>query len=379
MSRYIQKSAAKQILDKDIYFNTRRYLYRSLGVRKESIEDKDILEIGPGHGYNAIVNAEYNPGLYEMVEINTESCKNIDMLFSNFKNKRISYKINNCSIDDFRSEQKYDIVICESMLAFLKNKEILLKTISDKVKDDGILILTTVDPISQFFDMTRRLLANILAYNVDDIKKKIELFTSAFKSHTDKLDGFSKIIEEWCYDMFIDNDLYYNSFSLPRVMKILSEEYELFNMASPNLIIDERWYRQISSDYKINNQYKINSFYKNWHNLFHYKVFSKPRIVEKNKELEGLCEELFSCIISNDTKNKNDYVSSLIITLKKIRNNLKNIDNAIEKAIDELITILNKEDITPIDISEMKYFSRSFGRGSQYVSFIKIIGNEKLF
>ena len=143
-------------------------------------------------------------------------------------------------------------------------------------------------------------------------------------------------------------------------------------MTSPNLILDERWYRQISLDHKKNNEYKVNSFYKRWHNLFNYKSFSSERDIEKNVKLNNLCTELVLKIRVNEKNDKDIYIKNIIDLIVKIKDNLKDIDSIIDNSLTEIIALLQKETILAKDISSMKYFSQCFGRGSQYLSFIKM-------
>jgi len=372
-NRYIKNTVAKQKTDDTLtYEYTRKNLYKALGLRKDAFQNKNILEIGPGHGYNAIVNMQYNPKYYHMVELNLESCNNIEELCKSNKIETSKYNVENVSLEEFSSEIKYDIVICEGTLAFLKNKDSLLKKISTFVEKDGILVLTAGDTISQFYELIRRLFANILVHQIDDKDTKIRLLVEAFESHTQTLHGFSKFIGDWCYDMFIDDDLYNNFLSTIDIVSILNDNFEFDKMTSPNLILDERWYRQISLDHKKNNEYKVNSFYKRWHNLFNYKSFSSERDIEKNVKLNNLCTELVLKIRVNENNEKDIYIKNIIDLIVQIKDNLKNIDSIIDNSLTEIITLLQKETILAKDISSMKYFGQCFGRGSQYLTLIKM-------
>ena len=57
--------------------------------------------------------------------------------------------------------------------------------------------------------------------------------------------------------------------------------------------------------------------------------------------------------------------------LKKIKDNVLNIDKLIDDSIDELINLLEKPIITVKDIEELKYLSLSFGKGQIFLSFSK--------
>jgi len=315
---------------------------------------------------------QFDPKYYHMVELNIESCNNIEKLFNSNGIEQSKYDVENISIEEFTSEIKYDIVICEGTLAFLQNKDKLLKKISTYLKKDGVLIITSADAISQFYEIVRRLFANIISYNIQDKDIKVKLFVKSFESHTQTLEGFSKFIDDWCYDMFVDDDLYSNFLSTIDIVNILNDDFEFDKMTSPNLILDERWYRQISLDHKKNNEYKLNSFYKRWHNLFNYQSFSSERAMEKNVRLNNLCTELVLKIRINETNNKDIYIQDVIDLILQIQNNLLGIDSIIDNSLTEIIRLLKQETISAENISSMKYFSQCFGRGSQYLTLIKI-------
>ena len=57
--------------------------------------------------------------------------------------------------------------------------------------------------------------------------------------------------------------------------------------------------------------------------------------------------------------------------IKKIKDNVLNIDKLIDDSIDELINLLEKPIITIKDIEELKYLPLSFGKGQIFLSFSK--------
>ena len=89
-------------VDLKLHSNQRTFLYTKLGITPSSIQNKNILEFGPGNGLNAIITNSFNPKKYFLVDANPAGIKNCkkncngkleikkSILLSNTK-KRISY------------------------------------------------------------------------------------------------------------------------------------------------------------------------------------------------------------------------------------------------------------------------------------------------
>ena len=70
-----------------VHFQTRASLCRLLGLVLDFVRGKDILEIAPGSGHNSIYTASLCRKNYDLVEPNSNGCKDILKIF-----KRIKFK-----------------------------------------------------------------------------------------------------------------------------------------------------------------------------------------------------------------------------------------------------------------------------------------------
>ena len=135
----------QNISDLPRHFERRNNLFRQLGVLSPHLSGKRILEVGPGSGHNAIHIASLKPSVYDLVEGNPQGVVQTKSLFISTFGSTDSICIHETLIEDFKSDQKYDLVICEGMLSGSKFPDALLQKISSFVDTSGILVITTTD------------------------------------------------------------------------------------------------------------------------------------------------------------------------------------------------------------------------------------------
>ena len=161
-NKYKISPVKQNLTDLDKHFYIREMLYQALGVPKSFFKGKNILEVGPGSGYNSIVTATFKPQYYQLVDANETGIKDIKELFKKYNVEENHIAITNCFIEEFITDKKFDIAMCENMLCCIKNNYEILAKINSLLVQEGILIISCADEISTFYDITRRLLANIL-------------------------------------------------------------------------------------------------------------------------------------------------------------------------------------------------------------------------
>lgn len=365
----------QNIDDIEKHFYIRKKLYQSLGMTNVNFENRNIIEIGPGGGYNTIYTANLDPKFYQLIEANKVGAEEIieNLKKFNLYNKNIDIK--NIYIEEYQTDKIFDLAICEGMLPCVKNNKEILNTIDNLLKKDSILIITCSDEISVFFDMARRLLANILLQKeeIDGFEDKINILVEAFSTHLETLKGFGRLKEDWCADNLLGNALYNTSLSVSDVLEYFIDKYTFYNI-SPNIISDETWFKEVPLDAEKYNQKMIDNFYKVWHNLIHYQVYDN--IVWTRDDINILRETCKRFILLSQ-QAEIDY-TKVIDEIVILLNNLLTLfiknksDIIIIKSLEELRDILQKDNVTVNSIqNDFKYFTSAFGRGQQHISLIK--------
>lgn len=361
-----------QTLDREKYCKIRTKLYQQLGVLSSSFKNKDILEIGAGNGNNPLVTLSYSPKSYTILEPNDTAQEMMKTLFKENNVDMNKIDIQSLFIEQYNEDKQFDIVIAEGFIPSLDTKYEILEKIDKVLKPGGILITTTADEISLFFDISRRLMANLLVKDKNiDFEEKIDIFVQAFGSHLNTLKGMGRPKADWAADILMGDAMYQTSLDPSDIIEFYKDKFFYYNY-SPSIIVDDTWFREVSLDIQDFNKNKKENYQKVSHALFHYKVFDGFRDSKKNIQLRKLCAEFISYTKQTQYEDYTPKLKNNILkVLKEIKENFKNENITILNALEDLIGIVKDDNFTIEDINSLEYFKSAFGRGQQYISFIK--------
>lgn len=365
-------SPVRQDISKiDAHILRRKTLYRMLGLLPSSFAGKDILEVGPGSGYNALVVAKWKPAKLVLIEPNPTGAKHISELFKKNGITGNRVKVCNKMIEQFTSGERFDIVLCEGLIPGLRNKNEVLSRLDSLLKEDGVLVVTCADEISTFFELIRYFFAFRLTGRINNFKDKLKVLIEAFGSHLDSLGGFSRLKEDWCADALLGEAHFNYDFSLKKCIQFFKERYFIYN-ASPDLFTDYRWYKQIPREPALFNKPYLEEFDRKKHNLFYCRAALSQRPAKKNEELLSLCRQAMSIIHEAVKSDTCQAEKKLLHVCELLGRNLSGTDSNLLKALADIREILIKKDYKVSSISrKYKFFISAFGRGQQYISFIK--------
>lgn len=354
------------------HFYIRTKLYEQLGVPSLMIKDKDVFEIGAGSGYNSIVTSSFKPKSYTIIEPNSTGREEMLKLFDRMGRGKDIVVVNK-TIENFNTEQKFDIIFAEGFLPTLDNRYEILDKMSSLLRKNGIMVITTADDVSLCFDVARRFLANMLLKNKKnlDFDKQMEYLDKIFSFHLRTLKNMTRLTFDWCADMLGGDAIYQHNLSPDNAISHLQDSFYFYKI-SPDIILDETWYKDVPLSVRKYNNNKKERLNLNWHNLFHYRVFTEKRSIKINQELSDLCKHFTKlCKRSEYEKYNKKLKKEILETIDGISKNLNGISKKITKSLDELYNIIENDDFSPEKIKNMPNFKKAFGRGQQYMSFIK--------
>lgn len=371
---YIENSVSPVRQDLDDYKRhqmRREKLYQKLGLPPMCFRSKNVCEVGPGGGFNSLVFMDWGSQL-TLIEPNPTGVNDIRSNFNDFNIQEGSYQLYNCKLEEFTGSDQYDIIIAEGFLPGM-DKELrtrIIKDIDSHLKDDGVVTVTCIDSVSIFFELIRRLIGKRLVFMYGDmgLNKTINLLTRAFDSHFKELNYSTRPCPDWITDNLINPALVNELFSIEDALLEFPQNYELLG-SSPQIFIDISWYKDLSESYK---EMALEQFGLKRHILLDMTLNESMREKEQNAELLKLTETFKNLLAEQEVKSQFE-VSDLkvfIELLEKVTYNLKGFDEIIE-SINEAIEILKNERLDAELIRNAKLFRKSFGRGMQYVSFIK--------
>ena len=304
----------------------RRNFYINIGLTEDNFQNKTVLELGPGTGYNAYFLLKYGKiKNITLVDANFSSLEKLRKNLATFKNK----KIINRNINSFKIKKKFDFVIIENVLGGLKNPKKIFKNILKFIKPGGSIILTLTEPIGIFSEKLRFLHSKLLLKNLTNENKKFflrtKILSKEFSSHLATLGKNTRICQKWVQDNML-NELWIakkNYFSFHDLYKGLNKKKFLIKNTSPNYNTNFGWYKNFNT--KNNNYNFLSNYLKNKINLIHIK--EKFDVSLEIKSIEKIEKENFK--IFNSIVKINELINKFNINSKNFKKNLIKINQHI--------------------------------------------------
>ena len=107
-------SPVKQdITDLELHYRRRKKLYRQCGMPVLAFHNSNLLEIGPGGGINTLAFFQWGCKQVDLVEANPKGLEDMQRLFDEQNISKDTYKIIPCTIENYDTDKKYDIIIAE--------------------------------------------------------------------------------------------------------------------------------------------------------------------------------------------------------------------------------------------------------------------------
>lgn len=358
----------QEVGDMRLHLARREKLYRQLGIPRFAFRDADMLEVGPGGGYNTLAFFEWGIEHIDLVEANPQGIADMRQNFSDILENR--YRIFPCLIEEYCSDKQYDIVIAESFLQNLKNQKQVIEALSSYVCDGGVAVVTTTDEVCFFIEQMKRLIAQVHVCDVASYEEKVKILAEEFAPQLSKLRRVSRPAEDWVQDQLL-NPVAVNMYTLSlwEAIEYFGDEFDVLG-SSPNMFTDYSWYKDIWYDYKVDYQKQFKQ--KNLNLLLanmkeEYKSENNDKLIEAVHRVKKLCAEY-----------EHTYDGRLV---RKIINCVDVVVNVIESssAAEELSSIMREIQFAlrdlhkkgKVNFAQYPEFFAAFGRTQQYISFIK--------
>lgn len=351
-----------------LHLMRREKLYRLLGLPLAVFNDKTILEIGPGGGYNALAFFAWGANV-DFVEPNLTAQEELPRLFSRYNIKKNRWRIVSGKIEDFKSNRQYDVVIAEGFIPGLYDRSKVINRISGLVKNGGVAVVTCLDDISFFFEFIKRIIAHRLLQEkkAKEFSKKVTLLSSAFSSHFRSLKYTSRPLRDWVVDTFLNPFVYGKFFSIADCIKEFNMDFMMLG-SSPAMFTDCSWYKNI----EFNRQKSLlEQFSSKRHILMLWDAKESIRGADLNEALVKKIYDLRQYVSKIEPCLNPARIRNIIQRLERIKCLSVDIDDRISVAIEESIDLLGDSRLTALKIAKADALESAFGRGQQYVSLAK--------
>jgi 2-polyprenyl-3-methyl-5-hydroxy-6-metoxy-1,4-benzoquinol methylase len=365
---------SQDLTDIDSFIYRRNYLYTTLGFPLALTRNLNVIEFGPGGGYNAVATSHFGPSNYVFVDATTASISELKRKKAAGLFKARNTTIAESDIFDYRDTARYNLVICEGVIPGQNDPRRMIKHVGSFCDAGGVFITTTSSASSLLSEICRRVLRpSIIAQN-RTFQEQTKIGANLFRSHLMNLATSTRPAEDWVQDVIL-HDWHKGEyfFSMIDAMTALEGEFEFYS-SSPRFLSDDRWYKQVnpgslSSNDLLKQQYPlINALFLDFR--IPLRTILQIKDTERLSSVETLSKT--ACAIHNKIVDENSYnrLEEFVATLIDLT---KTLPEEFEPTKISLLDFIKGIRNFSADDSKSDFgdFGKWWGRGQQYVSFIK--------
>jgi SAM-dependent methyltransferase len=364
----------QDIADRERHFERRDSLYRHLGLVPSFLKGKRVLEFGPGSGHNALHTLSLGPSRYVLVDGNPTGLERTQALLGREANAGVLEFVESL-IEDYRADGQFDLVLCEGTIPFQIDPPGFLRQVARAAAPGGVVVATTADAVSVLPETLRKLMSRLLVPGDAPAERQLAALRPIFRAHLASLTGMSRPHDDWILDQMIQPWVG-KLLSIRDAVAALDAEFDL-HASSPNFLTDWRWYKLVQGEARRWNATLTESYLANLHSLLDHKRTFPARDTHSNSVLLASAEAVYAAVSgidrAEDKAAEAKAAAELVLDqLDAIYDQVSPVSLDIAGAItDAQAAIEALLEHGPMDVLPCGRFTAWFGRGQQYVSFIR--------
>lgn len=356
----------QDISDLNRHFQRRDSLYRFLGIPPAFLAGRTVAEFGPGSGHNALFTMSLRPDRYLLVDGNPKGVADTRANLARHFPDSGRFEVVESLFEEFDTTERFDLVLCEGFLPHLRDPAGMTRRLARFVRPGGILVITTVSPVSVVAENLRRLIRTSLIEPNAPASQQLELLRPVLGSHLATLKGMSRSVDDWLLDNIVQPVAHAGLLSIPDAVSALEEEFDLYG-ASPAFATDLRWYKDVHGDDRGFNRTALAAYYGMVANFLDYRVVLGAQPAEIGERIERLCRALWDAMNRCELQNRVARPAEAIVAAEELAATVLPLSPDTGIAIGEAATFLRGGR----DYGAMRHFPFFWGRGQQYLSFIR--------
>ena len=357
----------QDISDIEKHYKKREKLYRQLGMPPILFRNANILEVGPGSGYNTLAFFQWGANVH-LVEPNPTGIKDMRHLFKDKNIANSKYMIYEGVIEDFHNKNEYDIIIAEGFLHSIDNAKSIIDKLKKKIIRGGVIVVTCMDEMSMFVEQMKRFVCHYLIADVEDYNEQVMYCTNLFEAQFSDLNGMSRTVEDWVKDDML-NPAFNNVIilNMAEAIKLFGDDFYVLG-SSQKIFTDYSWYKDLSY---LENENCIKQFEEKQHTFLMTGIKESKMNQYDHSFLKKQLSEIRSKCILFETDGR-DVIDDILSLLETVIHIAANIDMKFFKFVRECIEILSglKNDKN-INLEKFQVFFKAVGRTQQYLSMVK--------
>jgi len=371
----------RDLSDRRRYFEQRDSLLRQLGIVPRLLRGARILEIGPGHGENALYLQQQGPRELVLVEISDECARACSELLgahalpgTRVEVQRRSFDVGEAGEageadgagDGFHAREPFDLVVFEGVIPFEPDPEELLARTARFVAPGGVLSITCIDSVSLFSEALRRLVGLVVAPSDLSSAERVARLVPLFGPHLESLAGMTRSHEHWVLDQMI-HPWSGRQLSILEAARAIAPDFDLYGVA-PDFLTDWRWFRDVHGERGYLERAE-GAYLANVHNLIDHRYARAPREAAENRSLLGRCDAVLEAVRSFEGSADPRELDRVAFEVEAIAGELADLAPETVDALRAFPPALAAcRAGRPADFGP---FASLFGRGQQYASFLR--------
>ena len=355
----------QDISDLERHRRRRDSLYRHLGLPPAFLAGRSIAEFGPGSGHNAVATAALGPAHYVLIDGNPRGVAETRELLSRHGAPDEVCQVVASDFETFDTDERFDLVLAEGCLPYQPAAESLLRHIAQFTKPHGVLVITTVTPVSILSEIVRRLMRDLVVAPDAPPSEQLAILRPMLGSHLAALPGVTRSVDDWLLDNIVRPLWNTQTLSIPQVIAALGDEFDVYG-ASPAFLTDFRWYKQVHGADRGFNANALKRYFTITANLLDTRVELPPHRAEFGRWLEVACMQLWDLMRGVEGEGRGAPADAAPI-LEEIASVLHSISPNTADSIRQGREVLlgrMRPDACPA-------FASFWGRGQQYLSLIR--------
>jgi SAM-dependent methyltransferase len=360
---------AQDIEDLKRHFERRASLYRSLRIPPLYVQGRDVIEFGPGSGYNSIHTEHLGPRRYVLVDANPRGIEETTALLKRTYPGASNYEVIPSLIEEFDSPERFDLVLAEALVPFQRDPAAFIRHISRWAKPGGILVLTCADAPTILGEVGRRLIAYRIAGRGLPEHERVKALVPIFEPHLRTLTSMSRPVEDWIYDNVLI-PFVGRTFGIDEAIEALGADFDVYG-SSPEFAVDLRWYKQIYGNQRAFNERWTDAYFENMLNFLDCRVTVPAHDAALGREIAERCRRLYETMQAIEASAGQREASEASPLIREIVR-LAEGSPQTARALNELAGVLEAEPLGNPN-GHLNEFVSYFGRGMQYLSFIRRI------
>ena len=228
-----------------------------------------------------------------------------------------------------------------------------------------MFLTTTVSGVSALSEILRQLVKEIVIADNLSVNEQLAILRPLFTSHLECLTNMARSYDDWLVDNIIQTHSSGLLFSIPQSIQAMSDKFVIVG-SSPKFLSDWRWYRDITDSEISSNQNAIEQYYRSCINLLDFRHIKPLHDIDLGMEIEEQCARIWN--YRTQLAAGNDGV------WKNIWAGLNQISELVRKPAPETFVAIKEavswlQDGAPA--TGLKHFPFWWGRGQQYISFVR--------